>query len=417
VVLENKIKSFKFELRLNKKQKELCKQFGGSCRYIWNKFLEIKNGVYEEERKSLNEFDLNNFLPKWKIELPWLCLSPSQALQQVSKNLCEAFRNFFNGSGYPKFKKKGGRDSFRIPQGIKLLPQISRKVGVVQLPKLKKVRFTKTRKIEGKIKHVTISRDGEKWFISFTCEVEMEIVHKKENFYIVAIDRGITISLQLSDGTEISLPKPLKKSLEKLEILMRALSIKKKGSSNWWKIKRRIQKLFRHIKNVRKDALHKITTYLANNHGIVVLEALDTKNMMKSAKGTVENPGKNVSAKSGLNRSIADEAWGLLQRLLEYKMEWRGGTVAYVDPKNTSRQCSSCKHVSKNNRKSQSRFECEKCGYKANADFNASKNILNKYLEAAGHAVTACGRRVKVLSLNQELRMRKSGTEVSSVPV
>ena len=178
------------------------------------------------------------------------------------------------------------------------------------------------------------------------------------------------------------------------------------------------ENFFRHMKNKRKDELHKITTYLANNHGIVVLEALKTKNMMKSAKGTVENPGKNVKAKSGLNRSIADEAWHLLQRLLEYKMERRGGKVVYVDPKYTSQQCSQCKHVSKNNRKSQAHFVCERCRYTANADLNASRNILNRYLDAAGHAVTACGERTFVLSMNQELVNRNpTTTSQSRAPV
>jgi len=416
-MIESRIKSFKYELRLSKKQKELCTQFGGVCRYVWNKFLEIKNKVYKENGESLSEFDLNNLLTEWKMERQWLCLAPSQALQQVSKNLCQAFKNFFNGFGYPRFKKKGGKDSFRIPQGIKLLSQLSGKVGVVQLPKLKKVRFIKTRNIEGKIKYATISRDGDKWFISFTCEVEMDIVPQEKVFFIVAIDRGITISLQCSDGTKIQLSKPLRNSLEKLNVLLRIFARKKKGSSNWYKLKEKIQKLYRHMGNKRKDDMHKITTWLANNHGIIVLEALKTKNMMKSARGTIENPGKNVKAKSGLNRSIADEAWYLFEQLLKYKMDWRGGSVAYVDPRYTSQQCSRCKHISKNNRKSQSNFTCEKCGYKSNADLNASKNILNRYIKAAGHAVIACGERAKVLSVNQELVMRKMGTEVSSVPI
>jgi len=411
---ETVIKSFRFELRLNKWQKKQCKQFGGICRYIWNKLLAYRNKLYRYEGKSLSEFDMNGVIAGWKPQYPWLCVAPSQALQQVSKNLVQAFQWFFDGAGFPRFKKKCGKDSFRIPQGIRLLPQLSKKVGVVQLPKLKKVRFTKTREIEGKIKYVTISREGDKWFISFTCEVEMKITPQEKDFFVVAIDRGITISLQCSDGTVIQLSKPLRKHLEKLNWLLKQFAKKKKGSANWWKLKRRIQRLCKHIANKRKDDLHKITTWLANNHGIIVLEALETKNMMKSAKGTIENPGKNVAAKSGLNRSIADEAWYLFEQLLTYKMEWRGGRVEYVDPKYTSQQCSACKYISKNNRKSQALFVCEACGHRVNADLNASKNILNKYLEAAGHAVTACGERTLVLSANQELGSRKPVTTKQS---
>ena len=409
-MIETRIKSFKYELRLNKHQKKLCIQFAGVCRYVWNKLLEKKKGIYEEGGKTLSEFDMNNLLTEWKARHNWLSIAPSQALQQVSRNLYKAFKNFFNGFGYPRFKKKGVKDSFRIPQGIKIMPQLSKKVGVVKLPKLKQVRFTKTRDIEGKIKYVVISREGEKWFVSFTCEVEMDIVHQEKDFYIVGIDRGIKISLKCSDGKTIQSSKPLKKHLYKLHFLSAGLARKQKGSSNWRTLKKKINKLYKHMANKRKDDMHKITTRLANNHGIVVLEKLQTKSMMKSARGTIDNPGKNVKAKSGLNRSIADEAWNLFEQLLTYKMEWRGGKVEYVDPKYTSQECSKCKHISKKNRKSQSAFECERCGYKVNADLNASKNILHKYLEAAGHAVIACGRRAKVLFLNQELENRKPTT-------
>lgn len=408
-MVEKRIKSFRYELKLNRWQREQCKQFGGICRYIWNKFLEHKRKAYKENGKSLTEFDLNNLLTEWKKKLRWLCIAPSQALQQVSKNLCQAYRNFFNGFGYPRFKKKGGRDSFRLPQGVRLLPQLSKKRGVVKLPKLGKVQFIKTREIEGKIKYVTISRDGDKWFISFTCEVEMNIVPQEEGF-VVAIDRGISISLQCSDGTKIQVSKPLAKYLDKLALLSRELARKQKYSSNWWKTKNRMQKLHRHIRNKRKDDIHKITTWLANNHGIIVLEELQTKNMMRSAKGTIENPGKNVRAKAALNRLISDEAWNLFETLLAYKMEWRGGTVAHVDPKHTSQMCSQCGHTSKKNRRSQACFKCEECGYKVNADLNASKNILNRYIKAAGHAVLACGERTKVLSMKQELTYRKPMT-------
>ena len=198
---EKIIKSFKFELRLNKWQKKQCKQYGGICRYVWNKLLERKKRDYAQEGKTLTEFDLNKIITTWKPRYPWLCVAPSQALQQVSKNLYQAFKNFFNGAGSPHFKRKGGKDSFRIPQGIRLLPQLSRKVGVVLLPKLKRVLFTKTLEIEGVIKFVTISREGDKWVISFTCEVAMEIVPQEKDFFIAAFDRGISISLQCSDGT------------------------------------------------------------------------------------------------------------------------------------------------------------------------------------------------------------------------
>jgi len=132
------------------------------------------------------------------------------------------------------------------------------------------------------------------------------------------------------------------------------------------------------------------------------MEDLRIANMTKSAKGTVEKPGKNVKAKSGLNRSILNQGWYLFQKLIEYKMFWSGGKVVYVDPKYTSQKCSRCGHIAKENRKTQSVFKCVECKYELNADLNASKNIL-----AEGHSVIACGEKTLVGSMNQELEQRK----------
>jgi len=401
------MKAFKYELRLSEAQRNQCNQIAGICRYVWNRALAMKKESWEKEKKKISEFDLNNLLVQWKRELAWMSLAPSQSLQQVNKDLSIAFKSFFNGSGYPKFKKRGVRDSFRLPQGVSLLRQLSNKVGVVQFPKLKKVRFVKSREVEGKIKYATVSRKCDKWFVSFTCEVEMD-VEQRDSGPIVGIDRGVTILAQCSDGKSFPGLAPMKNELNKLRKLSKNLSRKEKRSSNWKKAKLRIQKLYRHMADKRKDDIHKITTQLAKNHGIVVMEDLKTKNMTKSAKGTVENPGSNVRAKSGLNRSILDSAWNMFQRFLEYKMAWSGGRVVYVSPSYTSQRCSECGYTSKENRKTQSGFFCLSCNHESNADLNASKNILKNYLKAAGHAVLACGEGTVVLSVKQELERRKS---------
>ncbi|MDQ2084934.1 transposase [Herbivorax sp. ANBcel31] len=148
-----------------------------------------------------------------------------------------------------------------------------------------------------------------------------------------------------------------------------------------------IIKLHNKIANIRNDFLHKESTKLCKNHALIVLEDLKIKNMTKSAKGTIENPGRNVKAKSGLNRVILMQGWYSFQSMLEYKQKYLGGDVIYVNPKNTSLKCSKCGHISKNNRKSQSLFECEYCNYTTNADYNASVNIKN----SVGHTDYACG--------------------------
>ncbi|EPQ0488114.1 RNA-guided endonuclease InsQ/TnpB family protein, partial [Proteus mirabilis] len=161
-------------------------------------------------------------------------------------------------------------------------------------------------------------------------------------------------------------------------------------SANWQKQKHKIQRLHSHIANIRKDSLHKVTSEISKNHAMIVIEDLKVSNMSKSAKGTTERPGRNVKAKSGLNRSILEQGWYEMRRQLEYKQLWRGGQVVAIPPAYTSQKCACCGHTAKENRQSQSQFECLECGYTANADINAARNIL-----AAGHAVLACGGRVQ----------------------
>ena len=394
-------KGFKYQLRLTPEQESLCAQASGSCRYVWNKGLALKKELWEKKKESLSRFDLDNLLIEWKKELDWLSIPPSQCLQQTNKDLEEAYKNFFNGRGFPNFKKKGIHDSFRLPQGITLMNQLSKKVGLVKLPKLDIVRFTKTREIEGTIKHVTISKTYRKWYIAFNCEINIP-EPKQIPQTAIGIDRGITTFAQCSDKTAIPGISPLKKNLKRLAKLQRQLSKKKKFSSNYRKTKQMIQKLHNHISNVRKDFLHKASTQLAKSHGLIVMEGLKTKDMAKSAKGTKENPGKNVKAKSSLNRSILDQGWYTFQSCLSYKLDWRGGKLILISPKNTSTKCRICGHIAKENRKTQAVFRCIRCGHTENADLNASINIL-----AAGHAVIACGVEAIASTVKQELLIRK----------
>lgn len=395
-------KSFKYELKPTEIQETFFSQIAGCCRYIWNKGLELKIGLWKEKKEVISRFDLDKLLTEWKKEHVWLKVPPSQALQQVNKNLDFAFKSLFRKKGgYPKFKKRGINDSFRLPQGIVLLAQLSNKVGVVKLPKVGEVRFIKSREIEGRIRFITITRKCGKWYISFNCEVEINVDKKKEGLSI-GIDRGVKRFIQCSDGSAFNgfeIPEEIKKKLLRLQ---RKLAKKNKFSSNWRKLLKKIQKIYNYIANKRKDYLHKVSTQLANNHSLIVMEDLRIVNMTKSAKGTIEKPGKNVKAKSGLNRSILNQGWYLFQKLIEYKMFWSGGTVVYVDPKYTSQKCGRCGHIAKENRKTQSVFKCVECQYELNADLNASKNIL-----AEGHSVLACGEKTLVFSMNQELEQRK----------
>ena len=160
-----------------------------------------------------------------------------------------------------------------------------------------------------------------------------------------------------------------------------------KGSRGRTKARLKVQILHKKISRMRQDFLHKASHWVAKNHGIVVLEDLQVKNMSRSAKGTMNEPGRNVNAKAGLNKSILDQGWGEFRRQLEYKLTWLGGELHIVPPQYTSQTCSECKHVDRGSRLSQAKFKCTSCGYESNADVNAARNIEFK---ALGQRVMAC---------------------------
>uniref|UniRef100_UPI002FBEB7DB RNA-guided endonuclease InsQ/TnpB family protein n=1 Tax=Escherichia coli TaxID=562 RepID=UPI002FBEB7DB len=219
-----------------------------------------------------------------------------------------------------------------------------------------------------------VSQSCGKWYISIQTESEVSTpVHPSAS--MVGLDAGVAKLATLSDGTVFEPVNSFQKNQ-----------------------KRKIQRLHSCIANIRRDYLHKVTTTVSKNHAMIVIEDLKVSNMSKSAAGTVSQPGRNVRAKSGLNRSILDQGWYEMRRQLEYKQLWSGGQVLAVPPAYTSQRCACCGHTAKENRLSQSQFRCQVCGYTANADVNGARNIL-----AAGHAVLACGEMVQSgRSLKQE---------------
>ncbi len=203
-------------------------------------------------------------------------------------------------------------------------------------------------------------------------------------FNVIGIDRGIVKSIAYSDFSFSELPKSRIKSLEsKIADLQVAMAKKTKFSSTWRKLNIGISKLHKRITRIRHDFLWKTAHNLGKNHAVVGLEALETSNMSRSAKGSLENPGKNVAAKSGLNRAILREGWYMFSQMLDWECKKHGSRVVYVNPRNTSITCSSCGKVEKSSRKDQARFEC-RCGFSANADTNAAINIKNLAAACSG---------------------------------
>jgi putative transposase len=379
-----RLQAYKFELQPNGEQRRDMRRFAGACRFVFNKALAWQNEQYAVDKAvKFSYTTLANLLPLWKQDpaIQWLKESPSQPLQQTLKDLERAYKNFFaKRADFPRFKKKGQSDSFRYPQGCKLDQANNR----IFLPKLGWVRYRNSREALGTVKNVTVSSKQGKWFVSIQTEREVETpVHPSTA--IVGIDMGIARFATLSDGSYFAPLNSFKRQEQALVKAQRAMSRKQKFSNNWKKAKANVQKIHAHIGNARRDYLHKATTTISKNHAMVCIEDLQVRNMFKSAAGTTETPGKNVRAKSGLNKAILDQGWYEFRRQLDYKLAWNGGQLVAVPPRNTSRTCPCCDHVAKENRLSQARFECVACGFEENADLVGAINVLR-----AGHARLAC---------------------------
>lgn len=251
------------------------------------------------------------------------------------------------------------------------------------LPKLGWLRYRNSRTVEGEIKNVTVSQVCGKWYVSIQTEREVEIaVHQGD---AIGIDMGIARFATLSDGRFYAPLNSFKRHETALRKAQQAMSRKVKFSNNWKKAKAKVQRIHSNIGNSRRDYLHKISNDISKNHAIVCIEDLQVKNMSKSAAGTAEQQGRNVRAKSGLNKAILDQGWFEFRRQLDYKLAWNGGHLIAVPPKNTSRTCPCCGHISKDNRATQARFACVECGFEENADVVGAINVLR-----AGHARLAC---------------------------
>ncbi len=367
--------AYKFRLKTNPEIEKKLTQFAGCCRFVWNKALFLIKERLDHKIPILWYRDLAGLLRLWKKseEYHFLKNAHSQILQQTLKDLEKAIKLAFqpdNDFGFPKFKKKNKNDSFKYPQGFKISNNR------IYLPKIGWVGFYKSKEIEGKVKQIVIKKEYDKWFVSVFVEKQIYTKERKDN--PVGLDIGVKKIVTLSNGISFK-PLNILKLERKLTREQRKLSRREKFSKNWFKQVKKINKIWEKITNTRNDYIHKITTAIAKNHGIVVVEDLKIKNMTKSAKGTLDNPGKNVRQKAGLNRSILRQAWGKFFNILEYKLRYSGGKLIKVNPRDTSITCPECGIVSKENRKTQAKFKCVKCGYTNNADIVGAINILRRY--------------------------------------
>jgi putative transposase len=305
--------------------------------------------------------------------------------QQALRDFDQAMRNFFAGTHRkPNWRKAGRDEGFRIvavrPEHIR---RLNRKHGMVFVPKAGWVRFRWSRQVPGcKSYRVTRDRAG-RWHVAFA--VVPPPVGGPGTGEVIGIDRGVAVTLALSDGTRISAPQP-----SGLRLLARKLSRAKRGSQRRQRAKLALARANARNADALKDWAHKTSTEIAGRYDVIRIESLPIRNMTRSAKGTKDAPGRNVRQKAGLNRSILQQGWGMFAQYLEYKAP---GRVEKINPAYTSQRCSQCRTIDREARESQAVFRCRTCGYCANADVNAAVNI------AAGHAMRGAR---KSLALNRE---------------
>lgn len=373
------LRAIRYELNPTSTQKALIKQACGCCRKVYNVMLDRKISAYKEEGKNLSAFDLMKQIPQLKSELPYLKDAPSQALQQAIRNLDTAYANFFRkcGSGFPKFKKKGCKDSFRIPVAC----AIDYDNWTIKTAKIGIVKFYKghNKRIEGRIKSYTITRTNtDRYFISVLYETEDK--PKLNNGKSVGIDVGIKTFATLSDGKVLESQRHLKSSLRKLRVLQRTVNRryqqgkkKEEQSNNWKKAVMQVAKLQEKVAFQRYDYLHKVSTWIAENYSTVCVETLNVKGMMKNRH---------------LAQAISDCGWSAFINMLGYKCDM----LVRIDRWFASSQtCSVCGHVNKGTRDLSVReWTCPECGARHDRDMNAAKNIEREGLSLCGHKVSGC---------------------------
>jgi putative transposase len=378
--------AYRFRLKTTPRIEAMFRVFAGHCRFVYNRALAINEERFAKGEKRLGFAAMCKELTKWKREecFAWLRDAPIHSLQQSLKNLERGYTNFFEGrADKPHFKKKGKSiDSFRFPDRF----EVDSAQGRVKLPKVGWVRFFNSRPVEGTPKNVTVSRRAGKWYVSIQTEREVAAPVHPHSESAAGVDVGIVSLATLSTGEQIPPVNAFRGIQKRLRRLQRSMSRKVKFSANWKKAKEKVARIHSHAASRRNDHLHKTTTTICKNHAMIVVEDLNVQGMSRSAKGTVEAPGKNVKQKAGLNRSILDQGWSEMFRQLAYKCEWSGGKLVKVNPAYSSQTCHRCGLTEGANRPTQSRFDCLWCGWAGNADVNAAKVLL-----ARGQRVTASG--------------------------
>ncbi len=390
-------KSFKAELNPNNKQKTLLAKHSGVARFAYNWALNRQIENRKNGEKFLSAIDLHKQLVKLKkTDYPWMYEVSKCAPQFALMNLEASYKNFFRNckkrksgkKGFPRFKsKKNGLGSFTLDGFIHVYNNC------VKLPRIGIVRLKEKSYIptDMRVTKATISEKAGKWFIAISFEIPKKVCFKKRP--TVGVDLGIKELAICSDGKIFENPRPLKKNLKKLKRLQRRFSKKQKGSNNKEKARKQLAKLHYKISCIRKDCLHKITTYLTKAKSSIVIEDLSPINMMKN---------------HCLAQAISDVGWYEFRRQLEYKGERYDCKVIIVDrfyP--SSKKCSKCGNIKKDLTLADRIYQCESCGLEIDRDLNAAINLEKHASTVSSTGIKACGEN------NQYLDSKESKQVVS----
>jgi transposase len=367
-------------------QQAVLRDHCGHARYVWNLAIEQHSHWHPGRGNAPGYLEQCRQLTQARAENPWLAAGSQTVQQQALRDFAQAMKAFFdpaNPAGRPSWRKAGRDEGFRIVGrgGQWDVRRVSRHVGQVWVPKAGWVRFRWSRAVPpgAKSYRVRMDRAG-RWHVAFA--VIPAPVPAPGNGQTVGIDRGVAVSAALSTGDLLHCPGLTARERTRLRRLQRKLARAKRGSNGRGRARHAIARLRARESDRRKDWAEKVSTDIARRFDLIRVEDLQIANMTRSAKGTRENPGRNVRQKAGLNRGILGSGWGLLVRRLEDKAP---GRVEKIRPALTSQRCSACGQVDRGSRESQAVFRCTACGFAGNADVNAAINI------AAGHAVTARG--------------------------
>ena len=372
--------SYEYRIYPNAAQRETIAQTFGCCRFVYNRALALRKEAHDAGGKVPTIFQIDKMLPGWKAdhETSWLKEADSMALQQSLRDLDKAYKNFFrapNKAGFPRFKSKRARQSYRTSK-VEVVDACH-----VKLPKLGIVKARVSRMPEGRILSATVKQvPSGKYFVSLCC-TDAPRANPAPAGTAVGVDVGIESLMTLSDGTKVANPNAIRRLERKLAREQRRLSRKKKGSSNRNRQRIRVARVQEKAANVRKDAIHKATSRLANENQVVCLEDLNVRGMLRNRR---------------LSKAAADASFSEVARQLQYKCAMRGGAAVRVGrfyP--SSKTCSCCGHALVELPLSARQWQCPECGERHDRDVNAARNILAEGLRllggngTAGHAGTA----------------------------